>query len=106
VTPAFEFQHTGNRAGVYHLIRDNRVIYIGASVNVMHRVSDWMGPQNKPIDFDRVRVFIMPASAIEDAERDQLALYQPEHNTEGVSKEYRPHGCWGFFVRQESEAAA
>lgn len=67
-----------NVSGVYFLICDNRVLYVGQSSNVYPRVSNHL--RDSLHDFDRVAVIECPAEELDVLESLYIWWLQPEGN--------------------------
>jgi hypothetical protein len=64
-------------SGVYFLIRDNRVVYVGQSVNVYSRLS-----QHKDKTFDRFAYVPCPPEKLNRLESIYIHVLKPELNAE------------------------
>jgi len=77
-----------NRAGVYHLVSGDQVLYVGQSRNLLSRIGchEWQR-------FDEVRFFYCHESKLHDLEEQHIKRLQPPLNREGVTRPYRrwPH---------------
>lgn len=68
------------RSGVYMLVRDNRVVYVGSSIEVINRVgSHRIGYARKQFD----RAFFLPCQANErlEIEGALIRFFLPEYNS-------------------------
>lgn len=72
------------RAGIYHLVRDGRVLYVGQSTNLVSRIGghEWQR-------YDEVRLFYCDESELHDLEEAHIKALQPPLNREGVTRPYR-----------------
>lgn len=64
--------------GIYHLLRDKEVVYVGQSTNLRVRICDHVWSDEK--EFDDVEFFPMPASELNDAEASEIVKYDPIYN--------------------------
>lgn len=67
-----------NISGIYFLIKDNIVVYVGKSVNIHGRMRKHVIAGNK--DFDEVRYIEADKSVILDKEKYYTSLYRPKYN--------------------------
>jgi hypothetical protein len=72
------------RCGVYHLVRDGEVVYVGQSINVLSRLG------YHPVPFDEARIYFCAASELDARERADLARLRPRLNVAGVVSHYIP----------------
>lgn len=84
MTPNQTIKIPAKRAGVYHLVRDGRVLYVGQSRNLLSRIGchEWQ-------NFDEARLFHCNESELHDLEELHIARLQPPLNREGVTRPYR-----------------
>lgn len=79
------------KPGIYMLVKDGVVVYIGQAKAMIVRVAthrsnarrtlpDWLPPSAKGIVFDEVLIRPCPAHLLNDLERDLIVLYKPRHN--------------------------
>ena len=106
--------------GVYHIIRDGQVVYVGQTVNVFSRISTWRSGKFSDEHFDAVEFFPCEIEELNDLEESHIRQLQPPLNAQGVTSPYRPpiraHDAprwWherraiaGFKKRQAQEAVA
>ena len=79
--------------GVYHLMRDNAPIYIGASSNMANRVRSWSTDSMLADKFDAVEFFpVSDVTELGQAEAAHIARHRPRYNRAGVTLHYVPHG--------------
>jgi hypothetical protein len=69
------------RSGVYHLLRDGKVMYVGASRNLMCRIGGWLATEG--IQIDEVRVFPVEPDRLQEVETAHIAEHDPPINTVG-----------------------
>lgn len=78
------------RAGIYHLVRDSRVLYVGKSQNLLSRIGnhEWQR-------YEEVRLYFCAEAELDDLEEAHITRLQPPLNCEGVTRPYRrwPHKC-------------
>lgn len=90
---AFHIALPPKRSGVYHLIRDGVVVYVGQTENIFARLGG-----HRVKDFDDVAFFPCEVSELDTLEEEHLARLRPALNSEGVRKPYRPcrraRGVW------------
>lgn len=99
---AFTFSRPDTPSGVYHLLFNGRVVYVGASANVLGRVNSWV--KRGAMLFDQIRVFPTPVNCLAEVEQKHIERYQPEHNTAGISSPYSGHRKWNtFHIKDGSE---
>jgi len=76
------------RAGVYHLVRNGCVLYVGQSRNLLSRIGghEWQR-------FDEARLFYCDESELHDLEQAHIEALRPPLNRAGVTRPYRiwPH---------------
>ena len=65
-------------AGVYFLIRDGVVVYVGQSINVFQRLDE----HRKKKQFDRFYVLPCPAERLREVEMHYIKTFAPELNFE------------------------
>ena len=65
-------------AGIYLLLRDSAVVYVGQSLSAYGRVRQHQLEGTKA--FDRFTVIRCPVSALDALERAYIAKFQPEYN--------------------------
>lgn len=76
-------KHDMRICAVYFLIRENKVVYIGASVNVLPRIASHV---NK--DFDFIRIIQCAPSVLEHYERRWIVRFKPAYNSMHLYKWY------------------
>lgn len=84
MSPDAELTLPRQRAGIYHLIRDGRVVYVGQSVNLLARIGIHDYTQ-----YDAVRFFYCDPAELDEREQADIERLQPALNHEGVTKKYR-----------------
>ena len=82
-------------SGIYHLIRDGEVIYIGASANLLQRIYSWIGMARAGYQsrwyFDRIAIYPTPIADLAVTELEHIQHYRPTLNHSGLTMTYR--GC-------------
>lgn len=82
------------RSGVYHLVRDGEVIYVGQSINVFQRIA------SHPVrPADEARIFFCEPDELNERERADIERLRPALNRAGVTWHYisvpRAIRVWG-----------
>jgi hypothetical protein len=67
--------------GVYCLIRQGRVMYVGMSTNVFSRLRRW---RSYGLSFDDARVIFVPKADLRDTEARLIRFFSPPWNTAGM----------------------
>jgi predicted GIY-YIG superfamily endonuclease len=67
---------------VYFLINDNRVVYVGKSVNVYSRIKD----HEKDKKFDRTLYMIVDVNNLAEVERKYINALLPKYNNDQITK--------------------
>jgi hypothetical protein len=81
---ATEVKSLGYRAcGVYFLLLDDEIVYIGQSVDCFQRVSTHARDESKT--FNRACYVSVPKEELDDIESVLIALFKPVHNSRGVT---------------------
>ena len=73
----------GRACGIYFLLRDKEIVYIGQSVDCFSRVSSHA--RDKMKNFNRACYVPVPQKELDDIEATMIALFKPEHNSRGVT---------------------
>ena len=68
--------------GVYFLLEDSNIVYVGQSVDVAMRVAQHRKDSSKV--FNRACWVPVPKDELDDVEAALIALLKPRHNTRGV----------------------
>jgi hypothetical protein len=68
------------RCGIYHLVKEGRVLYVGQSVNVMTRVGAWLTAR---LEFDAWHVYACAVGELNDLEREHIQRFDPPLNRGG-----------------------
>lgn len=76
--PDHSFALPRDRAGIYHLVRDGVVLYVGQSRNVVARVGG-----HAYQDYDEVRIFYCEPEHLNQAEQEHIERFQPLLNRAG-----------------------
>ncbi len=74
-----------HRSGIYHLVADGRVVYVGQSQNMLSRVAS-----HDVINYTEARFFFCPVAELNDHEEAHIKALRPPYNAEGVTRPYRP----------------
>jgi hypothetical protein len=82
---AFEIPAT--TAGVYHLVREGRVLYVGQSANCFQRVGSWIS--GAPGEFDSWHFYPCEVSRLNELEREHIEQFDPPLNKAGRTHHYR-----------------
>ena len=72
-------------SGVYFLIKDKEIAYIGSSRNLFHRIGGYLGGLKKEKNFDRFYFIEAEKSEIEILEAKYILKFLPKQNN--LSKE-------------------
>jgi len=81
--PDYEFAPPRARCGVYHLVRDGVVVYVGASRNLLGRIG---GHEHQAVD--TVRFFFCAEADLDVTELEHIVALRPPLNTEGVTRPF------------------
>lgn len=81
----YEFPAT--TTGIYHLMKDGQVMYVGQSTNVLSRVASWIRPGVHK--FDGWRFFPCDAAYLDAEELRHIREYDPPLNAEGRTCRYK-----------------
>lgn len=84
-TPSWTITAPPSLCGIYHLIRADRVVYVGQTTNILDRLGD----HALRIDFDRVEFFPCAVEEMNHREEADLARLRPALNRIGVTLPYR-----------------
>lgn len=63
-------------AGIYFLIKESKIVYIGQSINLLSR----LGSHTKRIDFDKYTFVKCAKEHLNDVESALISRFNPEHN--------------------------
>jgi hypothetical protein len=86
---AFDFDLRFVGPGVYHLILNDEVVYVGASQNVSSRIRSWHCVDSPLVFFDRVEVYpVKTKRQLAELEHQHIRQYQPKHNLAGITSPY------------------
>lgn len=93
-------------SGVYHLIRDDHVLYVGASVDVLCRIGAWHRAMAGK--FDAWRVYPCKREDLAELELAHIRHYNPPMNKAGRTRKYIPGGVNGVskVVREHGSPQA
>lgn len=69
--------------GIYFLVRDARVVYVGQSTNVFRRVAQHM---NNGMEFDAYHFLPVPVHELDKVEDKYIRLLKPKLNKRGAKK--------------------
>ena len=75
---------TYRKTGVYFLLKENEIVYIGKSVHVDSRINTHAGDVTK--DFDKACYIEVPEEKLGQIEECLIAIFKPEQNSYGVEK--------------------
>jgi len=70
--------------GIYFLIKDEKIVYVGQSTNIFSRV----GTHKIDKDFDKAVYFECPSTELDDLEYELINILQPKYNKTGNPKKY------------------
>jgi hypothetical protein len=73
-----------HRAGVYFLLRGDRIVYVGRSDNIFTRIGTHV--RNNRIDFDKVHTVAATGLEQERLEQLYIAAFKPEFNAYGLAE--------------------
>ena len=90
---AITYAIPASTCGIYHLLREGRVMYVGQSRNVFQRVASWLGAA--PGRFNAFRIYPCSASELNEQEREHIERHQPPMNRAGRTSRYMPYGSAG-----------
>lgn len=101
-----------NRPGVYFLIRQNKIVYVGQSRDVYSRVQSHRAERR--IEFDRFKFLDVAVADLNTVERFYIAKFDPEYNRtkprEGsvpLSDVYQKDGVlYGTVARRPTQMTA
>lgn len=68
--------------GIYFLLRQDKIVYIGQSVDCFSRVLTHTRDASK--DFNRACYFPVSRDELNNIEETLIALFKPEHNSRGI----------------------
>lgn len=80
--PDLVFRARSGLSGVYHLVRDGVVVYVGQSQNVMQRLAA------HPIAYDEARAYLCDPADLNERERADIERFRPVLNRAGVTSPY------------------
>ncbi|MDX2506664.1 MAG: hypothetical protein QNL62_19625 [Gammaproteobacteria bacterium] len=69
-------------SAVYHLIKNDKVFYVGASTGVLSCLSSWV--TNKNISIDDIEVFPCEPKELAEKELEHIKRYKPKYNKAGL----------------------
>lgn len=72
------FQTPTELCGIYHLIADGQVVYVGQTTNVLCRIG--VHQQQRRICFDSFRFFACSLELLDDQEQLHIEVFSPKHN--------------------------
>lgn len=81
--PDYVFVPPRARIGVYHLVRDGIVVYVGSSRNLLCRIG-----KHECHDFDAVRFFFCSEDDLDITELAHIVALRPPLNTQGVTRPF------------------
>jgi hypothetical protein len=73
------------QAGIYHLLRDGEVLYVGQSSHVMQRVATHCA-----VPFNEIHIFFCAEAELDDREQADIERLRPTLNRSGLTSPY--HG--------------
>ena len=73
--------------GIYHLMKNGHVLYVGQSTNVISRVASWAAA--RPGEFDSWEFFACDANDLNDLEHEHIERFAPPMNKAGREINYR-----------------
>ena len=85
--------------GIYFLVKDGKIVYVGQSTNVFARV----GTHKTDKDFDKAVYFECSSTELDDLEYELINILQPQYNTTGNPLKRFPYS--GFNNRSEESLA-
>jgi hypothetical protein len=85
--------------GIYHLMLDEQVVYVGQSANMLARIGNWVS--SKAIDFDGYRFFPCEIDQLNALEREHIGRYKPQHNIAGNTWHFQPVPRYGYLSDDE-----
>ena len=85
--------------GIYFLIKDKKIVYVGQSTNIFARV----GAHKMDKDFDKAVYFECPSTELDDLEYELINILQPQYNKTGNPQERFPY--LDFSTRSEASLA-
>jgi excinuclease UvrABC nuclease subunit len=71
--------------GIYFLIKNNEIVYIGQSINIHHRITNHCRDK----DFDKVSIIECNKASLDDLEKEYINKFQPIINLEGMKRQAR-----------------
>lgn len=74
-------------SGVYFLIKDNVIVYIGQSINCKGRILEHIREGNKKFDF--AKIVRCDINDLAEMERLFLDYYLPKYNTDGLTRKLK-----------------
>lgn len=80
--------------GVYFLLKENEIVYIGQSINCFSRVSSHTNDATK--DFNRVCYVPVNSDELNAIEEILIAIFKPKHNRAGVTVHFDESD---FFIK-------
>ena len=81
-----KLQRNMNRAAIYALFKDEKIVYIGQSINAYSRI----GSHNKDKDFDHFRIMPCLKRRMNNWEEMLIQRYKPKYNKQGLKKSFTP----------------
>jgi hypothetical protein len=72
--------------GIYHLLDGDRVLYVGQSTNVLHRVATWVAALAGKVT--HYSVFPCAVGDLDDTEREHIQRFDPPMNIAGRTRPY------------------
>ena len=77
-----KLQRNMNRPAIYALFKDEKIVYIGQSINAYSRI----GNHNKDKDFDYFRIMPCLKRRMNNWEHILIQRYKPRYNKSGLEK--------------------
>lgn len=88
-------------SGIYFLMRDGVVVYVGKALCILRRVLDHYCPceyERNQKDFDEVRYINYPKDKLTEIERYWIAHFLPEYNRCSYSNSLRKKRVYGCRI--------
>ncbi|MFW6281710.1 MAG: GIY-YIG nuclease family protein [bacterium] len=73
--------------GIYKLIQDDEIVYIGQSLNCERRIGTHLKSDDK--DFNSFEIIPCKEQELDELEREYINKYEPEYNKQGKAPKNR-----------------